>query len=139
MFYLFQGRQYNITNPALIGLCFLPAGLGSLSQSLHVDISITVMLRSFLVGAPVAGRISDRIVVKYRDKRGGIWYPEDRLRSTLLGAGVLVPLSVIFSGLLTQFVPGRTSLVFNLFCLFLAGFGVCPFIHHAREAVDIIR
>jgi hypothetical protein len=70
------------------------------------------------------------MVVKYRAKRGGIWYPEDRLRGTLFGAGILVPLSVLFSGLLTQFVPGRISLALNLFCLFLNGFGVRLFRMH---------
>jgi hypothetical protein len=28
---IFKGKRYNITNEALIGACFLPAGLGNLS------------------------------------------------------------------------------------------------------------
>ena len=76
-----------------------------------------------LVGAPLSGRISDRIVVYYRKKRG-IWYPEDRLRVTIPAALTLVPLSVLISALLTEYVPGTLGLTLNLICLFLSGFGV---------------
>ena len=84
-----------------------------------------------LVGAPIAGRLSDWLVVHYRKKRGGDWYAEDRLRATLPGALLLVPLSVLMCGILTQYVPGTLGLVLNLFCLFLNGLGVnlgfaCP-------------
>ena len=88
-----------------------------------------------LVGAPLAGRLSDRIVVYYRKKRGGVWYPEDRLRATLPGALIVVPLSVLISGLLTEYVPGTLGLVLNLVCLFINGIGVIfifrffPFCH----------
>ncbi|KAF8162628.1 MFS DHA1 amino acid exporter [Crassisporium funariophilum] len=100
------GVKYNITNEALIGACFLPAGLGN------------------MIGAPLAGRLSDIIVVRYRKKRGGIWYPEDRLRATLSGALIFVPLSVLISGLLTEYVPGKLGLILNLICLFANGIGV---------------
>jgi hypothetical protein len=51
--------------------------------------------------------------------------PEDRLRATLPGAMVLVPVSVLLSGLITQFVEGqRVGLVLNLICFFINGFGV---------------
>lgn len=59
----------------------------------------------------------------YRAKRGGVWYPEDRLRGTLVGA-LLCPLSVLGSGLLTQYVPGKVGLTLNLICLFFNGLGV---------------
>lgn len=81
-------------------------------------------LISSSVGGPIAGRISDHIIVKWRKARGGVWYPEDRLRGTLVGAGVFVPLSILFSGLLTQFVPGTLGLTLNLLCLFINGLGV---------------
>ena len=76
-----------------------------------------------LVGAPLAGHISDRIIVHYRKKRG-IWYPEDRLRVTLPSALTLVPLAVLISGLLTEYVPGTLGLTLNLLCLFISGLGV---------------
>jgi len=69
--------------------------------------------------------MSDRSVVKWRERRGGVWYPEDRLRAAIPGALFLVPLSVIFSGLLVQFVPGKIGSILNLVCLFVNGFGVC--------------
>ncbi|KAF8880847.1 major facilitator superfamily domain-containing protein [Infundibulicybe gibba] len=100
------GARYHITNDALIGACFLPAGFGN------------------MIGAPLAGRISDKIVVKWRQRRGGVWYPEDRLRVTLVGAAFLVPFSILFSGLLSQFIGGKTSLILNLICLFINGVGV---------------
>jgi hypothetical protein len=77
-----------------------------------------------LVGAPVSGRLSDQIILYYRKKRGGVWYPEDRLRATLPGALIFVPLSVLISGLLTEYVPGTLGLVLNLVCLFADGMGV---------------
>jgi len=100
------GARYGISNEALIGACFLPTGLGN------------------MIGAPLAGRLSDKIVVNWRKKRGGIWYPEDRLRATIPGALFLVPVSTLASGLLTRYVPGKLGLVLNLFCLFINGIGV---------------
>ncbi|KAL7282885.1 hypothetical protein ACG7TL_002300 [Trametes sanguinea] len=100
------GKQYNITNEALIGAFFLPAGLGN------------------IIGAPLAGRLSDRVVIQWRKRRGGVWVPEDRLRATLWGAGLLVPMSVLLSGLTTQFIPGTLGIVLNLVWLFMNGIGV---------------
>ncbi|KAK0435267.1 MFS general substrate transporter [Armillaria borealis] len=89
------GARYNITNEAYLGLCFIPIGLGNFT----------------------AGRFSDYIVKRYRKRR-------DRLRGTLIGAAVFVPLSVLGSGLLTEYVPGKVGLIGNFVCLFLNGFGV---------------
>ena len=83
---------------------------------------------AYTVGAPLAGRLSDRIVVKWRKERGGEWYPEDRLKGTLFVAGVLVPLSVLGCGFVTTYVPGKIGLALNLICLFVNGFGVKPFV-----------
>ena len=77
-----------------------------------------------LVGAPLSGRLSDRIILYYRKKRGSVWYPEDRLRAALPGALIFVPLSVLISGLLTEYVPGTLGLVLNFVCLFANGLGV---------------
>ncbi|KAG5633584.1 hypothetical protein H0H81_006685 [Sphagnurus paluster] len=78
-----------------------------------------------MIGAPLSGRLSDKIIIKWRALRGGVWYPEDRLRPVMFPAAVLVPLTMIASGLLTEFVPGPLGLVLNLVCLFLNGMGVC--------------
>ena len=77
------------------------------------------------VGAPLAGRLSDKVVAHYRKARGGEWYPEDRLRiTTVIGSLFLAPFSVLMSGILTKYVPGRVGLVANLVCLFVNGLGV---------------
>ncbi|KAF4578254.1 hypothetical protein EYR40_001585 [Pleurotus pulmonarius] len=100
------GARYGITNEALIGLCFVPCGVGN------------------CIGAPLGGRISDYVVAKRRKARGGIWCPEDRLRVTLIAAGLLAPLSVLAAGFITEYVPGTVGLVLNLICLFINGLGV---------------
>ncbi|KAJ3562127.1 hypothetical protein NP233_g9768 [Leucocoprinus birnbaumii] len=95
-------ERYGIENEALAGLCFLPLGIGK------------------AVGAPIAGRISDIMVVKYKQKRG-YWYPEDRLRAAIFG--FYLPLNVICFALITKYVPGMLGLVLLLLCLFLNGVG----------------
>ncbi|KAF5349708.1 hypothetical protein D9756_008851 [Leucocoprinus leucothites] len=72
------------------------------------------------VGAPLAGWISDKVVVKYKKKRG-YWYPEDRLRASMFSC--YLPLCVLGSALITKYVPGRLGLTLNLICLFLNGVG----------------
>lgn len=59
-----------------------------------------------------------------RKARGGAWCPEDRLRITYIGTLFLVPLSILFSGLITRYVDGRLGLILNLICLFANGLGV---------------
>ncbi|KAF8877738.1 MFS general substrate transporter [Gymnopilus junonius] len=100
------GQRYNIANEALIGACFLPAGLGNMT------------------GAALVGRISDRTVINWRKKRGGVWYPEDRLRASLIPFALIVPIPLIIYGLANQFVDGTPGLVICLVCLFINGIGV---------------
>ncbi|KAF8845941.1 MFS general substrate transporter [Paxillus ammoniavirescens] len=100
------GAKYHITNEALIGACILPNGVGN------------------FIGALLAGRVSDITVGQWRQKRQGVWVPEDRLRKTWIGALVLCPLAILASGLLTTFVDGPIGLGLNLLCLFSNGAGV---------------
>ncbi|KAJ8588636.1 MFS general substrate transporter [Rhizopogon salebrosus TDB-379] len=100
------GARYGITNEAVIGACFLPNGLGS------------------LIGTMVAGRLSDSVVKKWRERREGVWYPEDRLRATWIGGLFMVPLSLGASGLLTAYAGGLIGLSLNLLCLYINGMGV---------------
>ncbi|KAF9495232.1 MFS general substrate transporter [Pleurotus eryngii] len=108
------GAKYGITNEALIGAVFIPCGIGN------------------VVGAPLAGLLSDRIVRTSRSKRskpgsvgsGGGWYPEDRLRTALIGAAACAPLSALLAGLTITYVPGRMGLIICLGCLFMNGIGV---------------
>jgi len=79
---------------------------------------------SLTVGAPVAGRLSDIVVRRWRKKRKGVWYPEDRLRATWIGGLVMIPLSIGASGLITTYVGGPIGLWLNLLCLYTNGMGV---------------
>lgn len=75
-------------------------------------------------GGVFSGRISDRIVIKWRQRRGGIWVPEDRLRASLLGGGIFLPLSVLLSGITIRYIGGVTGISLNLILLFFNGVGV---------------
>jgi hypothetical protein len=77
------------------------------------------------VGATIGGRLADRAVIEGRLRREGEWVPEDRLRATLFGALILLPLSVLIFGLTTQFVPGKFGLMIDIVCVFMNGVGVC--------------
>jgi hypothetical protein len=70
------------------------------------------------------GRISDYTVIKWRRKRKGLWYPEDRLRAALIPFAVIVPLPVLCFGLVNYFIDGNLGLVLSLVCLFINGVGV---------------
>jgi len=99
--------KYHITNEAIIGALCIPVGVGN------------------IVGSTYAGRLSDYMVVSWRKRRGGVWVPEDRLRATTFGGLVLAPLSIIGSGVVTQFCDDSPAMMLlNFFCLFLNGVGV---------------
>ncbi|KAG1725929.1 MFS general substrate transporter [Suillus lakei] len=106
LIYLSFGVRYGITNEAIIGACFLQNGLGN------------------FIGAPLAGRLSDIVVRRWRVKRKGVWCPEDCLRATWIGGLVIVPLSIGASGLITTYVGGPVGLWLNLLCLYMNGMGV---------------
>ncbi|KAK0227603.1 MFS general substrate transporter [Armillaria fumosa] len=117
------GVKYNISNEFIIGACFVPGGIGN------------------IVGAPLAGYLSDRAVISARKKYGeDSWKPEERLRAALIGSLIPVPLSVLLSGLITQYVDGRLGLVLNLLCFFMNGVGVDMALTPATAyAVDVMH
>jgi len=82
---------------------------------------------SLTVASPIAGHLSDIVVRRWREKRKGVWFPEDRLRATWIGGLFMVPLSVGASGLITTYVGGPIGLSLNLLCLFVNGMGASPF------------
>ncbi|KAH8100315.1 MFS general substrate transporter [Cristinia sonorae] len=117
-----MGKRYNIDNAAIIGALFIPSGLGN------------------LMGAPIAGKLSDMVVVRMRRRRGGVWVPEDRLRITLIGASVMAPLSVLLSGIFITYVDGTLGIVLNLIAFFINGLGVDFILSPAAAyAVDILH
>ena len=68
--------------------------------------------------------MSDRVVVRWREKRNGRLVPEGWLRAALPGTLILLPLSVLLSGVFTHYVPGTLGLVLNMVCIFVSGIGV---------------
>lgn len=77
------------------------------------------------MGAKLIGRLSDRNVIQWREKRKGVWYPEDRLRAALLPFALLAPIPLLVYGLVNQYVDGPVGLAICLLCLFISGMGVC--------------
>ena len=60
------------------------------------------------VGAPLSGHLSDRAIIVWRERRGGVWVPEDRLRAAIWGAAFCVPVSTLGAGLTTAlFLVGK--------------------------------
>lgn len=120
-----QGTKFGITNEAVIGALCIPSGIGSLSASRYPS-KHTHLVESLqiLVGAPLAGAISDRVLKQWRAKRGDVWVPEDRLRVAVIGAGVFIPCSVLCSGLVTEYMPTKFGLVLVCICMFFNGLGV---------------
>ena len=78
------------------------------------------------------GRVSDYTVIKWRKKRKGVWYPEDRLRAAVIPLAVFIPLSVLGFGLVNKLVDGNLGLMFSLVCLFSNGAGVSGQALHIR-------
>ena len=77
-----------------------------------------------IVGSAIVGRVSDHIVIKWRRHRKGIWYPEDRMRAAVIPFAILVPMSVLCSGLVNKFVDGNMGLALSLLFVFFNGGGV---------------
>ncbi|KIP04582.1 hypothetical protein PHLGIDRAFT_120572 [Phlebiopsis gigantea 11061_1 CR5-6] len=115
--------KYHITNEAIIGALCIPVGIGN------------------IIGSMSAGRLSDHLVVSWRKRRGGVWCPEDRLRATTLGGIVLAPLSIIGSGIITQYCDDSLPMMFlNFFCLFVNGIGVSAVFNPGNAyLVDILH
>jgi len=115
------GAKYGIASESLIGMLFLPNGLGS------------------IIGAPIGGHMSDAVVRRTKKKGKRAWVPEDRLRAVWLGGLVLVPVSITLSGFTTTYVDGMVGLVINLVCLFANGAGVDMVLNPiGAYAVDIM-
>ncbi|KAK8850375.1 hypothetical protein IAR55_004293 [Kwoniella newhampshirensis] len=93
-------ERYNINNAAVAGCLFLANGAGN------------------IVGSRIAGPWADRVVKQYIAKRG-YRRPEDRLRATFLGIGILIPLSNLGYGWLLQ--SGKGGIAPPLVFLFING------------------
>ena len=85
------------------------------------------------------GRVSDHIIIKWRRKRKGVWYPEDRLRANIVPLALIIPLSLLAFGLVNKFADGNLGLWLSLVCLFVNGGGVSGqalYIRYYRMLID---
>ncbi|KAM0790479.1 hypothetical protein ACM66B_003355 [Microbotryomycetes sp. NB124-2] len=98
--------RYNITNAAILGLFYLAQGAGN------------------LVASPFSGRYADWMLKHYLKKRNGVYVPEDRLRATLIGGGILLPASVLVLGWILDRVDGKAGLALTVVLLFIDGAGL---------------
>ncbi|KJA19694.1 hypothetical protein HYPSUDRAFT_856658 [Hypholoma sublateritium FD-334 SS-4] len=115
-------ERYHIYNEAWVGACLLPTGFGNMA------------------GAIMIGPISDRMVIQWRAKRGGVWYPEDRLRAAILPLLIVIPGSILVLGLASKYLEGTLGLVVTLICLFFNGMGVdMTFGPLSAYLVDVIQ
>ncbi|KAH8100312.1 MFS general substrate transporter [Cristinia sonorae] len=116
------GKRYGINNAAIIGALFIPNGFGNLT------------------GAPFGGRFSDMVVIKMRQRRGGVWVPEDRLRITLHSISLVAPLCLLLCGVFVTYVEGTLGIVLNLTMFFINGFRVDFILSPAAAyGVDILH
>ncbi|TFK35456.1 MFS general substrate transporter [Crucibulum laeve] len=99
-------EHYKITNETIIGIFIAMPAIGNFFAS------------------PIIGRISDSVSIKWKIKRGGVWYPEDRLRASILGSLALAPLSMLTLGIVISYIGGTIGMVLSLISLFINGVGV---------------
>lgn len=96
--------RFHLTSPLVSGLFYLSPGMG------------------FLIGSILGGKLSDRAVKKWIQKRNGVRLPQDRLNSGLITLFAVLPASaLIYAWTLQQEVGGMPVPVI---CAFTAGVGL---------------
>lgn len=95
---------FNLTSPMYSGLFFLAPGVG------------------FLAGSVVAGHLSDRCVVRYRARRDGVRFAEDRLNSSLPWFFIVLPVGTLLYGWSVDQEVGGMGLPIS--ASFIEGFGL---------------
>ncbi|KAI2790324.1 hypothetical protein POX_d05834 [Penicillium oxalicum] len=90
--------HFHLSTPLVSGLFYLSPGVG------------------FLLGSIVGGRLSDRAVKKWIQKRNGIRLPQDRLNSGLITLIAVLPIStLIYAWSLQQEVGGMAVPILSAF------------------------
>ncbi|KAG1890704.1 major facilitator superfamily domain-containing protein [Suillus fuscotomentosus] len=115
------GIRYGITNEA-------PSARFSSQTDWEASVGVEHCTRSaptqsLTAGTLIAGRLSDTVVRRWREKRRGTWCPEDRLRATWIGGLFIVPFVYRASGLITTYIGGPIGLALNILCLYANGVG----------------
>ncbi|GAA6017760.1 hypothetical protein JCM10207_000488 [Rhodosporidiobolus poonsookiae] len=98
--------RYNITNAALLGCFYLSQGVGN------------------AVCSRFSGKYADWTLRHWLKKRNGQYVPEDRLKATLLGGGIVLPGSVLALGWVLDRVGGKVGLAWTVILLFVDGVGL---------------
>jgi len=109
-----------------MGTLYLAQGFGNIgmSSSNSSPWQCTLSNDPIIVGARISGRISDRTVSHWIERRGGKWVPEDRLRASLIFAGIVTPATMFALGFTMQFWTTSAGLAISLLLLFISGIGV---------------
>lgn len=76
----------------------------------------------FLAGSVVAGHLSDRCVVRYKARRDGVRFAEDRLNSSLPWVFVVLPFGTLLYGWSVDQEVGGMGLPIS--ASFIQGFGL---------------
>ncbi|KAF8916710.1 major facilitator superfamily domain-containing protein [Mucidula mucida] len=84
------------------------------------------LVTDFFLLMPIAYTIGVRYNITNELIIGACFIPTglERLKAALFGALVPVPLSILLSGLITQYIPGPLGLTLNLMCFVMNGLGV---------------
>ncbi|GAA6038819.1 hypothetical protein JCM8097_002911 [Rhodosporidiobolus ruineniae] len=98
--------RYNITNAAILGCFYLSQGVGN------------------AVASRYTGMWADWTLKHWLKKRNGVYVPEDRLKATLIGAGLVLPGSVLALGWVLDRVGGKVGLAWTIVLLFVDGVGL---------------
>lgn len=96
--------RFHLTTALVSGLFYLAPGTG------------------FLVGSIVGGKLSDRTVRRYIQKRNGVRMPQDRLNSGLITLFGVLPVSTLIYGWTLQ--GGVGGMALPIVCAFFAGAGL---------------
>ncbi|GKT77499.1 major facilitator superfamily transporter [Colletotrichum tofieldiae] len=111
--------RFDLTSPLQSGLFFLAPGCG------------------FFFGTYAGGRWADR-TVKLWIKRRGKRIPEDRLRSSFVAMGVVIPVCIIIYGWAIEKEKGGIPL--PVICMFVQGFAqVIAFPSINTYCLDVIK
>ncbi|BGP43508.1 hypothetical protein JCM10449v2_007543 [Rhodotorula kratochvilovae] len=98
--------RYNITNAAILGCFYLAQGVGNALASRYTGIYADWTLRRWL------------------KHRGGHYYPEDRLRASLVGGAVVLPCSVLALGWVLDKGSGKAGMACAVVLLVINGIGL---------------
>ncbi|KDE08499.1 hypothetical protein MVLG_01279 [Microbotryum lychnidis-dioicae p1A1 Lamole] len=115
--------NYGISNAAILGTFYLAQGVGNAFASFCFT-----------------GRMADHTLKKWLKKRKGVYVPEDRLRATLLGGGLVLPCAVLALGWVIDLGSGKVGLAFTVILLFLNGVGLMMILTAANTyCVDVLQ